>query len=68
MLRSTNSSIWFPALVLQQGPNFVPHENPQQDAEKSRHLDLRGIQNFAFGRHRSHHWYHTYKIPPPKNR
>jgi len=51
MMRSTNSPIWFPALVLQQGPDFVPHENTQQDAEKSCHLDLRGIQNFTFGRH-----------------
>ena len=51
MLRPSNSPIWLPALVLQQGPDIISHENSQQDAKKSCHLDPRGFQNITFGRH-----------------
>ena len=59
MLRSSDSLIWIPAMVLQQSFNILPHENPQQDAKKSYHLDLRGIQNFSLGRHQSPHGHYS---------
>ena len=40
MLHSTNSTIWFPTLVLQQGASIVPHEVVEQNAKKSSHLDI----------------------------
>ena len=43
MLHSSDSLIQIPVVVLQQSSNILPHENPQQDAKKSHHLDLRGI-------------------------
>ena len=60
MLRSSNSPIQLPALVLQQGPDIISHENPQQDAKKSRYLDPRDFQNITFRRHRSHCQHYTY--------
>jgi len=42
------SPIWISTMVLHQRPDFVSHENPQQDAEKSSHLDLGSVQNFTF--------------------
>jgi len=37
-------------MVLQQSSSFVPYENLGENAEKSHHLDIRGVQNLTDGR------------------
>ena len=67
MLCSSYSPLRLSAMVLQQSPTVILHENPEQDAEKSRYLDLRSLQNFAIRGHQSYCWSYTNKIPPLKN-
>ena len=49
MLHPSYSAIWFSTLVLQQSSSFVPHEDLEQNAKKSRHLNFRSIQNLTYG-------------------
>ena len=50
MLYPSNSAIWFPTLVLQQGTSIVSLEVVEQNAKKSGHLDFRRIQNVPLRR------------------
>jgi len=61
VLRLTYSAIQVPIMVLQQSPPLVPHENPQENAEKSHHLDTRSIQNVAYKRTQSYRGTHPHK-------
>ena len=67
MLYPPNSSLWLSTMILQQGPNILPYENPRQNAEKSRHLDFGSLQNFALWRHWSHRWNYSNEVPSTKN-
>ena len=51
MLYPPDSSLQLSTMVLQQGPAILPYENPQQNVEKSYHLDFGGLQNFALRRY-----------------
>ena len=64
MLHLTHSTIWVPIMVLQQSPPLVPHENPQENAEKSHYLNIRSIQNIAYRRAQSYRRTHPYKALP----
>ena len=68
MLHSTNSTIWFPTLVLQQGASIVPHEVVEQNAKKSGHLDSRCIQIIPIGRNQSSNGLNPNQISPPEAR
>ena len=50
VLCPTYNTIQVPIMVLQQSLPLIPHENPGENVEKSRHLDTRSIQNVTYRR------------------
>ena len=63
VLRLTYSATQVLIMVLQQSPPLIPHKNPWENAEKSRHLDTRSIQNVTYRRTQSYHGTHPHKAP-----